>query len=264
MVVSFGSATLVLTDLADRLLGHWALAGVAVVAHGPGGTVYGMAEGETLTIRDREMVAAIAAVTRDLVARLAPPQPRRRLPIALFAGAVLVGALAASMPALVVAQATRMVPPERAEELGEEMLLLLVESYGAPCGARATRPALDRLAALVAPASPPVLRVLPLDLPVAIALPGEAVVIDGALVAADPVTAVGAAREALGTDPVEDMMRATGFAGSLRYLFTGRISERGLRRAVDAALAAAPEAVPPEYPVEISDADKAMLRNACS
>ena len=33
VVVSFGNSTLVLKDLAERPLGHWALAGVTVVGH---------------------------------------------------------------------------------------------------------------------------------------------------------------------------------------------------------------------------------------
>ena len=261
--MSFGSATLVLTDLADRLLGHWALAGVAVLGQGPGGTTSGMAEGEPLTIRDREMVAAIAAVTRDLMARLSPAPPRRRLPVALFLGAALVGAAITAAPAIVRAQATRMVPPERAAELGEEMLILLVEGHGAPCAARVARPALDRLADVVAPASPPTLRVLPLDRPVAVALPGETLVVDSRLVADEPAMAVAAARQALGTDPVDALMRSLGFTGSLRYLLTGHVAEPGLRRAVGDALAAAPDAVPAAHPAAISDADRAALRDAC-
>ena len=78
VVVSFGNATLVLKDLADRPLGHWALAGVTVVGRDGPATIYAMTAdgGETLAIRDPEMVAAIAAVSRPRLAR--SRRPRRR------------------------------------------------------------------------------------------------------------------------------------------------------------------------------------------
>ena len=86
MVVSFGSATLLLTDLEERPLGHWALAGVTRARAATGGaTVYAMTAdgGETLAIRDRDMVAAIAAVARPRSRRAGREPPRRRrVPVA--------------------------------------------------------------------------------------------------------------------------------------------------------------------------------------
>ena len=66
VVVSFGDATLVLADLADRPLGHWALAGVEAIGTDGGATLYAMSRDgtETLAIRDADMIEAIAAVTR--------------------------------------------------------------------------------------------------------------------------------------------------------------------------------------------------------
>ena len=77
VVVPFGTATLVITDIDERPLGHWALAGTRAIEQADGSVLYAISADryETLTVRDREMVAAIAAVLR---AHLDPP--RRRSP----------------------------------------------------------------------------------------------------------------------------------------------------------------------------------------
>src|SRR5690554_4288438 len=101
VVVSFGKATLLLTDPADAPLGHWALAGVEVLAERDGATVYSMSPdgAETLTIRDSEMVAAIDEVTRDLPAwpsaRVAAPRRKGRAAgvLVLLAGLAVLAAL---------------------------------------------------------------------------------------------------------------------------------------------------------------------------
>lgn len=260
MVVSVGTATLVLTDLADRLLGHWALAGVSVVGREGIATVYGMAEGETLTIRDREIVAAIAAAS-DLLPRRAPAA--RRIPLGPILAVAALVALALAAPGLVRMQAASMVPPERAVEIADEMLIAAVARHGPPCEPREARPAISRLTKAVAPASPPRLRIVPLGRPAAIALPGAAVLVDRTLAARDPDAAVAAARRALGTDPVTDLMRAAGTTGSLRYLLTGRIPDATLQRATEAAIAAAPTAVPAAHPVPLWAGDRAILAAAC-
>jgi hypothetical protein len=80
VVVSFGNASLVLSDTSDRPLAHWSLVGIRPLRVDPdGATVYSTTlDGyETLAIRDAEMVRAIAAVSA--AERFAPrPAPRRR------------------------------------------------------------------------------------------------------------------------------------------------------------------------------------------
>lgn len=66
VIVSFGKTTLLFTDLRERPLGHWPLGGIRVLDErdAAGFTVYAMSDGETLSVRDPDMVAAIAAVCR--------------------------------------------------------------------------------------------------------------------------------------------------------------------------------------------------------
>ena len=104
--------------------------------------------GETLAIRDREMIAAIAAVSRgEVIAPVAPERARRRLPVLpLIAVAALAG-LAAAAPRAIRAVTAELVP-QQAAEIGDRMLIALIERHGAALrlagrrtGAGAPRPA---------------------------------------------------------------------------------------------------------------------------
>jgi hypothetical protein len=262
VVVRFGQATLLLSDAADRLLGHWALAGIQVVGEADGATVYAMtAEGdETLAIRDAEMIAAIAEVSHGPIeAPPLPAPPRRRFPfigvaVTLAAAAVL----AAFGPEALREQAIRMVPVEQTEELGDRMLLGLMDLAGGPCLQPAGRRALDRVAARVAGDSGPPLRlhVLSLGTAPAAALPGRTVLLDRSAVgeAEAPAEIAGWIALALGRDPVAALMAAAGPLGDLRYILTGQVGPHALARGTEAALA----------PPAPGEAEAAMERLAAS
>ncbi len=276
VVVSFGNATLVLTDLEDRPLGHWALAGAQPSGRtADGATVYSMTlEGdETLTLRDPEMIAAIAAVSRAY--RRAPPlvPPRPRFPLGLsIAALALAGALVYG-PDLARDLAIRMVPPEQAEEFGDRMLIGLQDTRGALCADPAGLRALAHLSDRVAEGAP--LRVLDLGGagPVAV-LPGPTVLIDRAALGAagSPEELAGWITAALGADPagrpVRDLMRAAGPAANLRYILTGELTDPALASAATAALSAPPAAqgfVPASGPAAatLTDQDWVALQGIC-
>ncbi len=244
VVVSFGNATLVLKDLADAPLGHWALAGVTVLRRDGDATVYAItADGaETLEIRDPEMTAAIAAVSR----RPARRRRRRRLPLTtLFVLAALAG-VAWAAPRVLHPDPALLVPPERAAELGDRIAALLAARHGAPCAGAAGIAALDRLAVRLAPDAPPRLRLAELGGIPAAALPGGTVLLDRTLAAGAPEALAGWAALGLGRDPAATLLRAAGPLAELRYLVTGSFPDAALARAADAVLAppAAAEAVP--------------------
>jgi hypothetical protein len=237
VIVGFGTTTLVLRDIDDAPLGHWALAGVRAIGRDGPATVFAMTEdgAETLSIEDRDMVEAIAAVSR--ANRLPPPAspPRRRLAAAAWTAAIaaMVGA-AVWGPGLVREQAARMLPPERAQEYGDRMLIALIEARGAACAEPAGQRALDAIAARVAPAAPPDVRVLDLGAPVA-ALPGGTVLVDRGVVAETPEVVAALIAVALRRDPVAGLMQAAGTLASLRYVLTGDLGEPALLRAAEAA-----------------------------
>ncbi len=267
VVVSFGKATLVLTDPADAPLGHWALAGVQLIGRGDGGTVYAMGGdgAETLTIQDAEMVAAIEEVRRELPAwpsAAAAPAPRRRGRLVgllvLLAGLT---ALAAAVPQMLGRLATATVPPEQAEEFGDRILLALIEAGGAPCADPPGQRVVERIAATVLRAPVPPVRVIDLGGGIGAALPGGTILLDRSAVSA-PAQAADLAQWiagiAAGADPVAEMMRAAGPAANLRHVLTGDPGPEAVARAATRLRAAAAEppvaagvsAVPPLAPAD--------------
>ena len=97
------------------------------------------------------------------------------LPILALAAAV---ALFAFAPRLIRAATVRLIPPEQAEEIGDRMLIALIEAHGPPCAGPDGERALGRLAAALDPSDPPRLRVMDLGAGTVAALPGRTILID--------------------------------------------------------------------------------------
>ncbi len=263
VIVRFGDTTLLLTDAADRPLGHWALAGVQAIRTDGRYTIYAMSpEGaETLAIKDQDMIEAIAAVTRAHLHVDRPAAVRRsRSWLPLVAVAVLLAGAAAQFPALVVGQAARMIPSETLQVYGDEMLLRIMAARGPLCADPAGRRALAILAASVTVDAAPRMRALDLgETPVAL-LPGRTVLVGRAALAQAEDSAEVAgwialvlARDDMAPGPLR-LMQAVGPAASLRYVLTGKLGDGALGRAARATLA-------PPLPQEI-DAAYERLRGA--
>ena len=251
VIVSFGDATLTLSDLEERPLGHWALAGMRVLEEAPEGTIYATTPDayETLTIRDDDMIAAIAAVSRapGPHRRSAPARRSRRMWIALALMA-LIAATATFGPELLRGQAVRMTPPERAAEYGDRMLLDIMDRRGALCAASEGIRALEDLASRVLPGSDANIRVIGLGTAPFALLPGGAILLDRRVIEAatgpDVVAGwIALAWPAPGSDAgVEELMRVAGPLGQLRHVFSGDIGAPALARAAAAALDTDPAA----------------------
>ena len=256
VVVSLGKTTLLLKDLDERPLGHWALAGVVRLGADSQRTTYSMtADGtETLTIRDRDMVEAIATLARPGLAT-PPTPPRRRLPLLPLVALAAVVALAVAAARLVPAEAARLVPPARAAELGDRLLILLVERGGPPCADPDALRALDALMTRLAPDAPPRPRLVALGAGRAALLPGNGLVLDPDLVRAAPPEAVaGWAALALDRDPMADLLAAAGPLAALRLLAGGDPGDAALARAADRLAA----------PPDLGRADDALARLAAA
>ena len=252
VIVSFGDATLTLSDLEERPLGHWALAGMRVLEETPEASVYATTPDayETLAIRDDDMIAAIAAVSRapGPHRRPAPARRSRRMWIALALMA-LVAAVATVGPVLLRGQAVRMTSPEGAAEYGDRMLLDIMDRRGALCAAPEGIRALEDLAARVLPGSDmTTIRVLGLGTAPFALLPGGAILLDRRVVETAPGPEVIAGWIALaGPTPgpdagVEALMRVAGPLGQLRHVFSGDVGAPVLARAAAAVLDTEPPA----------------------
>ena len=125
VVVSFGNATLVLSDLDENPLCHWAMAATSRLTLDGANAVYTPdTEGfETLEIDDAEMVEAIAQVSR------AAATIKRRTPWLRWVFLALLmatfGAIFNAAPSLLRGQAVRMTGPESARKLGTDMVATL-------------------------------------------------------------------------------------------------------------------------------------------
>jgi hypothetical protein len=214
------------------------------------------------------MVAAIAEVTRELPAwpRTAPSRKRRRLVGPVLALAAL-AAVALAGPELLRRLAVGMVPPEQAEEIGDRVLLALMEDGGGICAEPGGQRVLDRIAARVA-TPPPRIRVLALGGSGAAALPGGTLVLDRAAVTAGPDAAAVAqwiAEAGASEDPVTALMRAAGPLSNLRQVFSGDPGQAAITRAaaaIRAAAAAAPGVPVPDVP-PLSEAEALAWRYIC-
>lgn len=212
VVVSFGQATLVLSDPATEApLTHWSLPAVTNLAPGRHPAVYapgppreGTPPAETLTISEPDMIDAIARVHHAIDAALPHPgRLRRRL--SLGAVALVLAAAAWWLPGQIVHHAVRIAPPAQRTLVGEAVLADLTRATGPVCRRVAGETVLARLADRLAPAAGKGadtrlrLQVLPGGIHGAVALPGGIVLIGPDLlgVAAEPVTPA----ENLGPEP---------------------------------------------------------------
>ena len=125
VVVSFGNATLVLSNLDEKPLCHWAMAATSRMSLEGTKAVYTPdTEGfETLEIDDAEMVEAIAQVSRAATTVNLRTPWLRWVFIALVMTAS--AAIAYATPPLLRSQAIRMTGSESARKLGTDMLATL-------------------------------------------------------------------------------------------------------------------------------------------
>ena len=139
-----------------------------------------------------------------------------------------------------------MVPPELAEEIGERMLIGLMETGGELCTEAAGHRALGRIVERLAPAAGYRFAVLDLGPAPAAALPGDLLLIGRETIAeaASPEVIAGWVALAAGRAPLDTLMRSAGLFGDLAFVVTGRIGEAALgRAATDALRPPAPEEV---------------------
>lgn len=159
VVVSFGEATLVLTDpRSETPLAHWSLPAVTRLSppgtfpahYTPGPVPQDAAPGELLELDDPEMIEAIARIHRAIDAVLPHPgRLRRRLGLA----ALVLGALAAIwwLPGATVSHAIRLAPPAQRATIGDAVLTDLMRLTGPACRRPAGDTVLTRLADRLAP-----------------------------------------------------------------------------------------------------------------
>jgi hypothetical protein len=149
-----------------------------------------------------------------------------------------------------------MIPPELAAELGDRMLIELVERHGSGCADPDAAITLGRLVQRLDPEQQRRLRVIDLPTPVA-TLPGGIIVLGRSSVtaAAAPEVIAGWIQVGLLGDPVAGFVRAAGPLADLAFLLGRGFGEPVIARA--AAVAATSSALP-------GDIDAALARLAAA
>ncbi|RYH02436.1 hypothetical protein EU805_10570 [Salipiger sp. IMCC34102] len=239
MLVSFGSATLVVSDTAERPLTHWSLP--AVMRLNPGTTPAIFSPGpdsvERLEIDDAEMIEAIEAV-RGALGRAQPRPGRLRtlLTLALLAAA---GIAAASLgPDALRSQARGATPAAQRAELGARILGHMQARTGPACREARGTAALARLRSRLGTTGQAV--VLPAALPGPVVLPGGIAVIGQATLARydDPAVAAGELLSARASveDPLDPLLRQAGLRATVTLMTTGDLPAESLRDYADRLL----------------------------
>lgn len=247
VVVSFGDATLVISDKAGRPLTHWSLP--AVTRQNPDETpaVYTPDDeaSEAVEIADEMMIDAIEQVRAALDKERPKPGKLRHW---MTGGLIVVTLLLAIfwLPGALTRQTLAVVPAPKRTEIGAAMLGHMQAETGPACREPGAVEAARRLAErLFGHQTLTQIVVVPELAQGAVAIPGQLIVLDyGVLqgtddpaVAAGYVLAAHAAR--METDPLEKVLRQAGLGTTFRLLTTGEIPPEILQ-ANAATIVAAP------------------------
>jgi Zn-dependent protease with chaperone function len=238
VILSFGERSLVIMAQDDTPIAHWPLASLRALGQRKDSAAQLVPQrdaDERLVLKDREMLAAIAKVCPDLYHR---PVDRRRVRGAVIWACGAVASLCLIVFVVVPAlaeQLSRMIPPDREQQLGDavvDQLQTVLEYMGGDrpemCETPSGVAALERLAArLDANAGLPYkLRIGVIDhgMVNAMAVPGGRILLfRGLLEASDnPEEVAGVLAHEIGHvvyhDPTELALRAAGTAGIMGLL----------------------------------------------
>ena len=239
--VSFGKATLVISDSANRPLAHWSLPAVRRRNPGERPAIFAPDDdaSETLAIADDTMADAIEEVRRALIrARPHPGRLRGRLMLALCAALAAVAVLWA--PQAFTQKTLSVVPQSKRTEIGATILGHYQRLTGPTCRGAAGTTALGVLRdRLLGPGNPGQFVVVQ-DLPQgAVALPGGVILIDRRLVEQhdDPSIVAGYILAAVAghrsQDPLQALLEKAGLRATMTLFTTGDLPDAVLNAYAD-------------------------------
>ncbi|MBC58567.1 MAG: hypothetical protein CL814_16745 [Confluentimicrobium sp.] len=247
VIVSFGDASLVISDTRERALAHWSLAAVTRLNPGVMPALFGPGTDaeEVLEIEDEVMIGAISKVTAAIEKRR--PRPGRLRLIMLGSSlALVIGLLVFWMPGALRRHTVAVVPPTVRAEIGQGLLARIARVSGAPCHTTAGDRALARLRARLLGPGPGVLVVLPGGVRQAAHLPGGLILLNRAVVedfddADIPAGFILAeAERAARQDPLDLLLRNVGTRATFHLLTTGALPVEALNGYAETVLTRPP------------------------
>lgn len=230
VIVSFGDATLILTDpRSDIPLAHWSLPAVTRLNPGklPAQYAPGLVDDELLEVEDDLMISAIEKVHRAIESSK-PHSGRLRNGLMLGAAAIMALLGAFWVPPALVRHAADVAPPAQRAEIGRMVLVEIEKTTGGACSRPAGDMVRQKLAnRLIGPDAQ--IAVLPATLRGARRLPGPLTIIGEDLiegqvtpeVAAGHVLAAQAA--AVADDPLLQALRYAGPRATFHLLTNGTL-----------------------------------------
>lgn len=234
VVVSFGAASLVLSDQNDMPLAHWSLAAVRVLNGDNKPTVYAPDQeaDETLEIDDALMVDAIAKVRDTLQGRRSRPGRLR-----LIFGGVLLSALVAfiifALPTVSANYVAKVVPEAQKRQIGQNLLAQTNRLIGHSCDAPLGIAALDKMRKWLL-SERYQLHVVDMGARFSTHLPGKQILINKSLLEdnSGPEVAAGFVLMELAlaqeTSPIATLFNDIGTLGTLTFLANGTLQETAL------------------------------------
>ncbi|MEO1704340.1 MAG: hypothetical protein AAFR50_03250 [Pseudomonadota bacterium] len=250
--VAFGDATLVISDASGRPLTHWSLAAIARLNPKDRPALFApddSEETETLEIDDEDMIAAIGKVQKA-IARARPKSGRLRWAILACTTTTLAWLGVFWLPGALIDHAVRVVPDVARADIGDALLARTARISGQPCTDPFGSVALRRLQNTVAPGT--TLHVLQSGLRSTAALPGGHVLIGRGIIEdyEDPMVAAGFVVAELtrteASDPLRDLLNATGAGAALQLLTSGSIPAGALDSYAETLLTTPPAPLPAE------------------
>jgi len=250
-VVSFGEATLIISDSAGRPLTHWSLPAVQRLNIGERPALFSPGDDatETLEIADDLMIDAMEKVRKTVKRRRAHPGRLRGLGTFLVFAGIVAGAMF-WLPDALIRQAQTVVPHVKRVEIGETLFAHMQRVTGQACESTLGTAALTKLhrRALGSDVGGQVV-VVPSGPAVALYLPGGLIVLNRDLIedTHDPSVVAGhiisAAGQLHNEDPLTSMLRQSGIGTTFALLTTGEIDSDTLRGYAETLLATPPERV---------------------
>jgi len=232
VIVSFGNATIVLSDANDKPLAHWALPALQRLNADKRPAIYSPDKDavETLEISDESMIEAIEKI-RAVIERQRPKPGRLRWWIL---GGFVSGAAALAvfwLPDALVRHTASVLPQVKRHEIGQSLMVNIKRVTGRACTSTSGSRALNALAVRLTDGARPQLVVLPSGVTNATHLPGGFILLNHELVEdyEEPDVAAGyiiaEQLRSQNTDPLIPLLHAAGLRSTFTLLTTGKISD---------------------------------------
>ncbi|MBF9047458.1 hypothetical protein LSUCC0031_10065 [Rhodobacterales bacterium LSUCC0031] len=236
VLVSLGKATLIIATPAEVARAHWSLPAIVRLNPGKRPALYAPGEEaeERLEIEDRDMIAAIEKL-RAAIDRRRPHPGRLRLWMGVSIAAAMLAAALFWMPGALIRQTVSVLPPAGREVIGQQLLQEIGRLAGPICSPVTGSGALTRLARRIAPEAPSRLAVLPSATPKTMALPGNIIVLNAALMEDHDTPEVVAGfilaetQRRTAQDPMLRLLKDAGLMATLRLLTTGQLDRAALQ-----------------------------------